>query len=141
MILLKEKILWKKLSKKSLKPQKPPLDVKVEGKNLRELVGKRVIRTKPTYYKQVIRGGFSFSERVEEMPDHSYCKLESYVTVLAVENDVVIIESRDYITGKPVIESMDIRYDDNYWKSVDEALDLIEKLKKEKEEKEKEENA
>lgn len=112
--------------------------------NLRDLVGKRVCRTNPIRETKWcpryenngcgylgsgwgwIGGGYYAS-----VPDYHYCELDNYITVIGVVNDIPIIKERvkkysfDGITEQEEIKSISIRYDDDNWKAVDEAIECI----------------
>lgn len=83
--------------------------------NLRELVGKQVVRTKPV----ILNNGCK---------DYSFTDLDSRVTVLNVVNDVPIIEIKwGSLIDKTTVESISLRLDDDNWKDVSDAHEYVQK--------------
>lgn len=83
--------------------------------NLRELVGKQVMRTKPV----ILNNGYK---------DYSFTDLSSRITVLNVVNDVPIIEIEwESPINKTSVESISLRLDDDNWKDVSDAYEYVQK--------------
>lgn len=101
--------------------------------NLRELVGKRVCRTAPIY-TEGYGYGFSFGN-IKRMPSYKYCNLKESITVVEVIDDVPIIKETvekydDKEKGFVKLEKINgisAEFDDDNWKSVDAALEYVEK--------------
>lgn len=99
--------------------------------NLRELVGKRVCRTAPIYTEGY---GFGFGN-IKRMPSYKYCNLKESITVVEVIDDVPIIKETvekydDKEKGFVKLEKINgisAEFDDDNWKSVDAALEYVEK--------------
>lgn len=83
--------------------------------NLRELVGKQVMRTKPV----LLNNGYK---------DYSFTDLDNRITVLSVVNDVPIIEIKwRSPIDKTTVESIGLRLDDDNWKDVSDAHEYVQK--------------
>lgn len=112
--------------------------------NLRELVGKRVCRTSPIREIQwcnryennacgylVSEWGWSSGGYYASVPDYNYCELDNYITVIDVVDDIPIIKERvkkyssHGTTEQEEIKSISIKYDDDNWKAVDDAIECI----------------
>lgn len=101
--------------------------------NLRELVGKRVCRTAPIY-TEGYGYGFGFGN-IKRMPSYKYCNLKESITVVEVIDDVPIIKETvekydDKEKGFVKLEKINgisAEFDDDNWKSVDAALEYVEK--------------
>lgn len=100
--------------------------------NLRKLVGKKVIRTKPFMDKRIIiNNSHSFAkEEVVEIPDYKFCDCDDgIIEVVEVVQDTIIAKvSKDgcsyfyFISGK---------YDDDNWKDVTEVYKRIDEIRME----------
>lgn len=116
--------------------------------NLRQLVGKKVIRTKPYMDKNLIHveSLLVSNDRVVELPDYSFCDCHTtMIEVLEVVQDTPIVKIRgrkgnvnqEFDDG--YIRSISGEYDDDNWKDITEVYPCMNKfeseIKKEKENK------
>lgn len=97
--------------------------------NLRKLVGKKVIRTKPFMDKRIIVNNFhSFAkEKVVEIPDYKFCDCDDVIIeVVEVVQDTPIIEV--FKDGRSYFKSISGKYDDDNWKDVTEVYKRIDEI-------------
>lgn len=105
--------------------------------NLRQLVGKKVIRTKPVVDKEVVtEGGLLMPsvDKVVEIPDFSFCDChDTMIEVLDIIQDTPIVKVRvrkggaaqEFSTG--YVRAITGQFDDNNWKDVTEVIDFVDK--------------
>lgn len=97
--------------------------------NLRELVGKKVVRTKPVLLNSVGFGMFGVGASSPSY-DYSFCDLKDCVTVVNVVNDVPMIEKDNIIDDGKTITGIPLKYDDDNWKDVTEAYEYMQNANK-----------
>ncbi len=102
---------------------------------LKNLVGKKVIRTKPYMDKNIINDNSSFylrGEKVVEIPDYSFCECNDVVIeVIEVVQDVPIVRIKT--DKKEYVRAISGEYNDENWKDVTEVYKRLDEIKKEDE--------
>lgn len=101
---------------------------------LKNLIGKKVIRTKPFMDKNIINDNFTFSsaERVVEIPDYSFCECNDVmIEVIEVVQDVPIVRIKT--DKKEYVRAISGEYNDANWQDVTEVYKRLDEIKKEDE--------
>lgn len=96
------------------------------GKNLRDLVGHMVCRTTPIYQNRY--NGFAGLPSNE--PNYNYCGLREAVKVVKVVDGIVFVERKsdkyfDKTESEFVLDTVHPMFDDDNWKTVDEAWNIL----------------
>lgn len=97
--------------------------------NLRSLIGKKVIRTKPIEEKKVIKNYAALSDEVVKIPNYNFCDMdETTIEVIEVVQDVPILKITSK-SGGVYFKSITGRYDDDNWKDVTEVYKRINEIR------------
>lgn len=103
--------------------------------NLRSLVGKKVIRTKPIMGKEIVTNRvplFGEDTKVVEMPDYSFCDChDTVIEVMDVIQDTPIVRVRVRQGGAAqsfsngYVRAICAEYDDDNWKDVTAVVERV----------------
>lgn len=103
--------------------------------NLRNLIGKKVIRTKPIMEKEIVTSRIPFigeESKVVEVPDYTFCDChETIIEVLDVVQDTPIVKVRVRQGGAGqkfddgYVRAICAEYDDDNWKDITSVVNRV----------------